>query len=293
MKPSSSSFSLGTSVRSSRGAFTLIELLVVIAIIAILASMLLPALAKAKEYGNRAKCISNLHQLGLTSVMYSGDNNDRFALNGFAQDGGDLKNLKWVQGHMNHTTAGLTDPSNPNLIINPLYAQFAHYLKSDAIYKCPSDTTNIVINGVLTNSVRSYAMNGYVGWNTANEGVDGGAAQVLDYTDYQVYAKTADIKTMTPADLFVFAEMNPESICWPLMGVDMQLGSSATFFMYPGAMHLKQGVFSFADGHAASQKWLDKRTYAPGNIPYHNHDQSSPNNPDIAWLQLHATVSKK
>ncbi len=91
------------------GGFTLIELLVVVAIIAILASMLLPALSQAKEKARAAVCISNMKQITLGLMMYTQDWNEYFPFGspcGYLPGGGFVMNLDWRRDHWEYFMPG-------------------------------------------------------------------------------------------------------------------------------------------------------------------------------------------
>ena len=141
--------SFSSSFQARKSAFTLIELLVVIAIIAMLAAILFPVFARARENARRSSCASNLKQLGLGFLQYRQDYDERFPGAGQYQEWG--KGGHWIAGVDSDNATG--NPGSlafvagadagkvrPNVSANISGGAIYPYTKSEQIYICPSNT---------------------------------------------------------------------------------------------------------------------------------------------------------
>lgn len=284
--------------------FTLIELLVVIAIIAILAALLLPALAKAKEQGKSIDCLSNKKQLMLAALMYADDFQDLLFPNQ-PQDM-DPNQTNWVTVLMNWSPIN-TDNTNYLKLVNPTYSKLAFYIKSPFVFKCPSDPS---VAPYLGPRVRTVSASQAVGtlWVAVagscnyppNAPVTGQwLTGSLDdcQTTWRTYGKIAQMTVPGPSMTWVFADENPDTINDAGLAVAMGSGQSS-FIDLPGSLHNGAGTFAFGDGHAEIHKWLGSvllQPYVPENSPAVKTSFTFPdtfNSSDLAWLQNRTSAAR-
>jgi prepilin-type N-terminal cleavage/methylation domain-containing protein/prepilin-type processing-associated H-X9-DG protein len=273
----------------ARQGFTLIELLVVIAIIAILAAMLLPTLARAKQKTQGIYCMNNGKQLMLAWQMYLHDSNDRIvpAFHGGRAQHGNFDPAigpGWVEGWLDWSTG--TDNTNILFLTSDKYARLGKYVINPKIYKCPADNymTGAQAAQHWLGRCRSMSGNICVGEGNYEEGP----------TDpiYLHVRKSSDLVYPRPAEVWVFTDEHPDSIN------DAGLFSphQTSWIDMPASYHGGACGVAFADGHSEIHKWKaslsDARAQHVGAVP--NGEGSvgplppvairSPVDADISWF---------
>jgi prepilin-type N-terminal cleavage/methylation domain-containing protein len=211
-----------------RHAFTLIELLVVIAIIAILAAILFPVFARAREQARKTTCLSNLKQIGLAALMYVQDYDETFPW--LMQDG---RNNDDNTGLSVRMTIG---PPNLNGIRGLfMEVKFNPYIKNYPLFDCPTlgfDPVRMGADGFPLNEYGSY---GY-----AYGGIGTNPAQFSP--------------RMTPLELFV-------RLLGPLLGPPYNTGNPQDYYIAGQAMAAigspAKSIIAFCNSYGAHQGYTD------------------------------------
>jgi prepilin-type N-terminal cleavage/methylation domain-containing protein/prepilin-type processing-associated H-X9-DG protein len=272
-----------------RNGFTVVELLVVIAIIGILASLVLPPLARAKARGQSTYCANNLRQVGLALHLYAGDHEDALPYNmgpgGIKQTVAAGKYQNWV----NNVMSWDLDPDNTNTTLLTTGGLGPYLSGVSSVYRCPADHALDTVQRAAgwTARVRSISMNAMLG--NAGEFMESGVN--TNNPSYKQFLRLADIPE--PSRIFAFVEEHPDTIS---DGYFLNRFYSSVWNRLPASYHNGGANFSFADGHAEFRPWRVASTVRPAvpegsGAPFSVFSEDKSEAADLYWVLSRTSVA--
>ncbi len=252
---------------SRRKGFTLIELLVVIAIIALLLSIMVPALKSAKRLAQGAVCLANESQLIKSYILYADD------YDSYIVDGDVSYNVGDMAGYVTNTNR----PSGPSTVMvhtwvgRPMGANrqasnesiqdkirgfeaggLWPYIEAPKLYNCPADkrSRSEVSSSVGLGGYRTYSIGKPLSKRSDWAGTGEFESEISKMSEF-----------VSPGNKIVFLEETERQAGWNDRGWNLDMNPSSPIWIDPVAvLHNNSSTFAFADGHADKHKWVNEMT---------------------------------